>query len=179
MKISAGVKQNLILAVFMLSVAAVSTAQDSKPNWRSEPDNGPLLDAMVDVGGRRLHINCTGKGDPVVVMDAGRGNSSATWNLVQPEVAKFARVCVYDRAGLGSSEPAVQLRTSQQMVRDLHALLTNARIRPPYIMVGHSLGGMNVRLYASQYPKDVIGMVLVDSAHGFPCWFNDAKKIAW
>ena len=165
MKLSAGLKQNLISVLFMLSVAAVSTAQDAKPNLRGEPDNGSTLDAMVDVGGRRLHINCRGQGNPVVVMDAGRGNSSATWNLVQPEVAKFARVCVYDRAGLGSSEPDVQPRTTQQMVADLHALLTKAEIKSPYIMVGHSWGGMNVRLYASQYPRDVVGMVLVDSAH--------------
>ena len=165
MKSNSNLDRTSLVIILIFGIFASVSAQSVKPESRGEPDNSQPLDAMVDVGGRRLHINCTGQGNPVVVMDAGRGNSSSTWNLVQPGLARFARVCVYDRAGLGSSEPAVQPRTSQQMVVDLHTLLTKARIKSPYILVGHSLGGMNVRLYASQYPKDVVGMVLVDSAH--------------
>lgn len=124
---------------------------------------------LVNVGGHRLHIHCSGpedaRGGPTVVMDAGIGECSLGWSLVQPEIAKFARVCVYDRAGLGWSEPASTARTSQQIVDELHALLINAGIEPPYVMVGHSFGGLNLRLYASQFPEEVVGMVLVDSAH--------------
>ena len=124
---------------------------------------------MIDVGGYRLHINCAGnpaKGSPTVVMDAGGYDSSQSWNKVQPEVAKFARACVYDRAGLGKSEPRPNPSyPSQEIVKDLHTLLINAHIDPPLVLVGHSFGGMNVRLYASQHPREVAGMVLVDSVH--------------
>lgn len=124
---------------------------------------------LVDVGGYRLHIHCSGpegaQGGPTVVMDAGIGECSLGWSPVQPEVTKFARVCTYDRAGLGWSDSAPTARTSQQIVNDLHTLLTNAGIEPPYVMVGHSFGGLNLRLYASQFPEEVAGMVLVDSAH--------------
>lgn len=124
---------------------------------------------LVDVGGYRLHIYCSGpegaSGGPTVVMDAGIGECSLGWGLVQPEIARFARVCTYDRAGLGWSDSATTPRTSQQIVSDLHALLTNAEIKPPYVLVGHSFGGLNARLYTSQFPEEVTGMVLVDSAH--------------
>lgn len=121
---------------------------------------------LVDVGGVRLHLNCIGQGTPTVVMDAGGAAPSITWGLVPSEIAKFTRVCTYDRAGLGWSEPNPRIsRTSQQSVDELQLLLTKAGINPPYILVGHSLGGVNMRLYASQYPKDVVGLVLVDSSH--------------
>jgi pimeloyl-ACP methyl ester carboxylesterase len=124
---------------------------------------------LVDVGGYRLHIHCSGpeatNGSPTVVMDAGIGECSLGWSLVQPAVAKFARVCVYDRAGLGWSDAARTARTSQQIVKDVHALLANAGIKPPYVLVGHSFGGINARLYANQFPEEVTGIVLVDSAH--------------
>ena len=124
---------------------------------------------MIDVGGYRLHINCAGNpidGSPTVVMDAGGYDSSESWNKVQPEIAKFARVCVYDRAGLGKSErrPSPSY-PSQEVGKDLHTLLVNAHIAAPFVLVGHSFGGMNVRLYASQHPQEVVGMVLVDSVH--------------
>jgi len=132
-------------------------------------NKSPVLDEMTDVGGYRLHINCAGvsaKGSPTVVMDAGGYDSSDSWNVVQPEIAKFAHVCVYDRAGLGKSErgPSPSY-PSQEIVKDLHVLLVNAGIAPPFVLVGHSFGGMNVRLYASQHPDDIAGMVLIDSVH--------------
>ena len=121
---------------------------------------------LFEIGGFRLHLNCVGRGTPTVVMDAGGGASSITWGLVPSEIAKFTRVCVYDRAGLGWSDPNLRIpRTSQQSVDELHALLTKAEIEPPYILVGHSLGGGNMRLYASQYPEELVGLVLVDSVH--------------
>jgi len=123
---------------------------------------------LVDVGGRRLYIKCSGeprKGAPIVVMDAGMGNTSEVWSAVQPQVAQFARVCSYDRAGMGKSDRDQKAHSSADIVNDLHNLLAKAGVNPPYVLVGHSLGGMNARLYASKYPNDVVGMVLVDSAH--------------
>ncbi|MEM9089799.1 MAG: alpha/beta hydrolase [Cyanobacteria bacterium P01_F01_bin.53] len=129
---------------------------------RKYPPQGQL----IDIGGFRLHLNCMGQGTPTVVMDAGGAAPAITWGLVPAEIAKFTRVCTYDRAGLGWSEPNPRIsRTSQQSVDELRLLLTKAGIKPPYILVGHSLGGVNMRLYASQYPADVVGLVLVDSSH--------------
>ena len=125
----------------------------------------PAPGEMVDVGDYSMHLYCTGEGGaPTVVMDIGSGGIGMDWQLVQPEVAQFARVCTYDRAGMGWSEPGAQPRTSQQIVEELHALLGNAGVQGPYVLVGHSFGGTNVQLYASQYPNEVAGMVLVDSA---------------
>lgn len=125
----------------------------------------PAPGEMVDVGGYSLHLNCTGEGGgPTVVMDSGLGGTVLDWQLVQPEVAKFARVCTYDRGGMGWSEPGAQPRTSQQIVEELHALLGNAGVQGPYVLVGHSFGGTNMQVYASEYPDEVAGMVLVDSA---------------
>jgi len=136
---------------------------------KTSENKSPALDEMIDVGGYRLHINCAGvsaKGGPTVVMDAGGYDSSETWNKVSPEIAKFTRVCVYDRAGLGKSERQPNPSyPSQKIVNDLHTLLVNAHIVPPLVLVGHSFGGMNVRLYASEFPQEVVGMVLVDSVH--------------
>ena len=99
-------------------------------------------------------------------MDAGGAAPSIAWSLISPEIAKFTRVCTYDRAGFGWSDLNLRTpRSSQQSVDELHLLLTKAGINPPYILVGHSLGGVNMRLYASQCPEDVVGLVLVDSSH--------------
>ncbi len=125
----------------------------------------PPLGQMVDVGGYRLHIACQGTGSPTVIMEAGLGGSSLTWALVQPQVATTTQVCVYDRAGLGWSDTSPKPRTAVIMVEELHTLLKNANIEGPYIMVGHSTGGMLVRLYAHSYPAEVAGMVLVDAQH--------------
>ena len=122
----------------------------------------------LDVGGYKLYINCEGpisKTTPVTIMDAGLGNSSESWLGIQPKIAKFARVCIYDRASLGNSDPTIHTQTTTQIVLDLHNLLDRAGIPGPLVLVGHSLGGINVRLYASTYPKEVVGLVLVDSAH--------------
>jgi pimeloyl-ACP methyl ester carboxylesterase len=125
----------------------------------------PAPGEMVEVGGHRLHLHCTGEGGaPTVVMDSGLGGTVLDWQLVQPELAKSTRVCTYDRAGMGWSEAGAQPRTSEQIARELHALLGNAGVEGPYVLVGHSFGGTNMQVYASQYPDEVAGMVLVDSA---------------
>src|SRR5262245_14924563 len=120
---------------------------------------------LVDIGGRRLHITGAGQGEPTVVMEAGAGDFSFDWRVVQPQVARFARVCAYDRAGYAWSDPGPTPRTMRQIAYELHTGLLKAGIKGPYILVGHSLGGAIVRTYVSQYPKEVAGMVLVDSVH--------------
>lgn len=127
--------------------------------------NYPPPGKMVDVGGSKLHIQCTGEGAPTVILDAGIASSSLDWALVQPEIAKFTRVCSYDRAGMGWSEESPNPRTSQHMIEELHTLLKNANEQGPYILVGHSFGGINMRLFASRYPDEVFGLVLVDATH--------------
>lgn len=119
----------------------------------------------VDVGGYRLHINCTGQGSPTVVIDAALGEWSTLWAWVQPEAAKITRVCTYDRAGYGWSDPGPQPRNSQQIASELHTLLTNAGIQGPYILAGQGFGGFNVRVYAHDYPQEVAGVILVDADH--------------
>ncbi len=125
----------------------------------------PPVGQMVDVGGYRLHINCQGTGSPIVIMESGLGEPSLSWALVQPQVSTKTRVCVYDRAGLGWSDKSPKPRTADIMIEELHTLLKNANIEGPYIMVGHSTGGMLVRLYTHSYPTEVAGMVLVDAQH--------------
>lgn len=119
---------------------------------------------LVDVGGHRLYPSCTGEGSPTVILDAGMGGSSRSWSRIQPEIAKFTRVCGYDRANTGESDSVSKPRTIEQIVDDLNNLLTNAKVPAPYVLVGHSFGGMNVRMYAAKYPADAAGMVLVDSS---------------
>jgi pimeloyl-ACP methyl ester carboxylesterase len=125
----------------------------------------PAPGQRVDVGGYSLHINCTGEGSPTVVVDAGNGDFSLGWYGIQPEVAKSTRICTYDRAGYGWSDSSPNPRTAKVMTEELHTLLVNAGIEPPYVLVGHSLGGHNVHMFASLYPDEVAGFVLVDSAH--------------
>src|SRR5215208_1563339 len=134
----------------------------------------PAPGEMVDVGDYSLHLNCTGEagGAPTVVMDSGLGGTVLDWQLVQPELARSMQVCTYDRAGMGWSDPGAQPRTSDQIVIELHTLLGNAGITGPYVLVGHSFGGTNVQVYASKYPNEVAGLVLVDSA------LEDEKAVA-
>ncbi len=121
--------------------------------------------ACVDVGGRRLALTATGAGSPAVVLEAGQGCAGAEWEPVAEAVARLTRVMSYDRAGLGASDPAPSPRSTREMVADLHALLTAAAIPPPYVLVGHSIGGLAARLYAHCYPGEVAGLVLVDPTH--------------
>jgi len=124
---------------------------------------------MVDIGGYKLRIVCTGEGTPTVVVEHGPGDpalESGRWTRVRYGVEKTARICVYDRAGLGSSEePPGKPRTSYDMVDDLLKLLIYANVPEPYILVGQDFGAFNVRMFASQFPERVVGMVLVDPLH--------------
>ena len=120
---------------------------------------------MVDVGGRKLHLNCTGKGSPAVILVAGGGAFSIDWSLVQPRIAQTTRVCSFDRAGLGWSDPGPADETVEQTVADLHALLEAAGEKGPYVLGGASIGGVFIRAYQHAYPAQVAGLVFTNSAN--------------
>ena len=124
-----------------------------------------LVGQMVDIGGYRLHMHVEGQGSPTVVLDAGAGGFGLAWELVRPAVASVTRVVAYDRAGLGWSDPSPYPRDAYTMALELHTMLTNAKVAGPYILVGHSLGGVVARQFAAKYPDEVVGLVMVDSAH--------------
>ena len=153
----------LILMIgLLLAIGYVYQRQTTAADFAQFPPPGQ----RVDVGGYSLHIYCTGEEvGPTVVVDTGMGDFSTSWQGIQPEVSKSTRICTYDRAGYGWSDSSPQPRTATQMANELHQLLVNANVAPPYILVGHSLGGLTVRVFASQYPDEVAGMILVDAGH--------------
>ena len=158
--------RRLVLAVIVvLTVAALAAALYQATASRRDLASLSPPGTLVDVGGHRLHIWCTGTGAPTVVLDTGLGGTAFDWGYVQPEVAEFTRVCSYDRAGMGYSEAGPRPRTSQQIVRELLALLEGSGTPDPVILVGASIGGWNVRLFASTHPNRVAGLVLVDARH--------------
>jgi pimeloyl-ACP methyl ester carboxylesterase len=123
----------------------------------------PAPGRLIDVGGHRLHLNCTGSGSPTVVLEPGAGNMSSTLGWITPAVAKNTRVCVYDRAGRGWSEPADAPQNGVQIATDLHTLLQRGEVPGPYVLAGHSFGGLYVLTYAARYPDEVAGLALLDS----------------
>lgn len=145
----------IVVALAGASYQAIETHLDAG----RFPEHGRL----VNVGGYRLMLNCTGAASPTVILEAGWGDVSIEWRAVQPEVAKFSRVCSYDRAGYGGSDPAPMPRTSLQIATELHRLLRNAGEMPPYVLVGHSFGGYNVRVFNGLYPNEVVAIVLADT----------------
>ena len=170
----------LLAPILLCSPCIFSVAQEKATStdlFRNDSAGRPDLDELVDVGGHRLHVRCIGSGGPTVILEAGLGDSSRTWKKVMPEVGKFTRVCAYDRPGEGKSDRAprtlrrfgartyIELRTGGEIVHDLHVLLAKTAEAGPYVLVGHSFGGLYAILYAHQYTGDVVGMVLVDSSH--------------
>jgi pimeloyl-ACP methyl ester carboxylesterase len=125
----------------------------------------PAPGDIVDVDGRSVHLHCTGEGSPTVVLEAGLGAGALSWAWVQPAVAEVTRVCSYDRPGYGWSDPVSAVLEPSLVARDLRALLATAGVEGPLVLVGHSLGGHYVRLYADAYPDDVEAVVLVDARH--------------
>lgn len=117
---------------------------------------------LVDIGGRKINLYCTGQGATTIIFDGPAGDGGWTWFKVQPEVAKHSRACIYDRAGFGFSDPAQRPNTSENAVEDLHKALVIANIKPPFLLVGNSLGGSNVQVFTYRYPQEVKGLVLVE-----------------
>jgi pimeloyl-ACP methyl ester carboxylesterase len=125
----------------------------------------PMPGQLIDVGGHRLHLNCTGSGTPAVVLQPGGGEMSSNMGWIAPAVARGTRVCVYDRAGRGWSEPADSPQDATQIATDLHTLLQRAHVPGPYVLAGHSFGGLYMLTFAERYPDEVAGMVLVDATN--------------
>jgi pimeloyl-ACP methyl ester carboxylesterase len=141
-----------LAAVFVLVSSEVAASRES----------------VLAVNGQNLHFETLGASGPTIVFEAGLGNDSTTWKLVAGPIAQFARVVLYDRAGLGESLPMNNKGsaiTADEVATNLHALLSAADIRPPYLLVGHSLGGLYVQVFARKYPEDVSGVVLLESSN--------------
>lgn len=141
--------------IFLLSISSVGLAREFPP----------APGERYDVGGYQVHIHCEGKGSPTVIVDVGLGDDSTDWLAVQQGVANNSRICVFDRPGYGWSDFGPQPRNSMRIAFELETLLARADIRPPYVMVGHSFGGYNIRIFTANHPDRVKGMVLVDASH--------------
>jgi len=166
----------LVIALVALAASgAIYQAAATAIDRRSYPPLGQL----VDVGGYKLHINCIGPtntGNPTVILEGGLGATSSAWAWVQPDVAETTRVCAYDRAGTGWSDPTAELHDAYHIAKSLHTLLQNANVARPYVLVGWSIGGLYVRAYADQYRADVAGVVLLDSASPDQCTSTPAAQ---
>jgi len=156
----------LLLTVFggiftLLAIGLVYQAQATTRDAEAYPPNG----RMIDVGGYALHIQCEGEGSPTLVVESGSGTWSLMWAHLLPRLAERTRTCVYDRAGYGWSESSGKPHTAANSADDLHAVLTNAQITPPYVLVGHSSGGWVERVFQDRFTNEVVGVVLAEASH--------------
>ncbi len=166
MKRGAKIGKRLLIGLSsLLIVAAIAGATYQWAATRRDLAATPPPGRLVDVGGHRLHIWCTGAGTPSVILETGLGGSSADWGFVQPEVAGFTRVCSYDRAGMGYSDAGPSPRTTRRIARELAQLLDRGGVSGPVILVGASIGGLTARVFASEHAERVAGLVLVDASH--------------
>ena len=149
----------------LIGVTALTGATYQWLATRRELAATPPPGHLVDIGGYRLHLWCTGEGAPAVILDTGLGGSSADWGFVQPDVARFTRVCSYDRAGMGYSDPGPSPRTARRIASELAELLVRSGIGGPVVLVGASIAGFDVRVFASDHPERAAGLVLVDASH--------------
>ena len=152
------------LCLVTASSAITGALYEMIGRWR-DAQRFPQRGHLVQAGSIRMNIDCSGQGSPTVILESGSGGPSVDWLMVQPEVAKFSRVCSYDRAGYGWSDSGPKPRSSLQVARELKQLLQAAGEKPPYVLVGHSMGGYDIRVYTGLYPNDVSGTVLVDASH--------------
>lgn len=149
------------LVVLLAIVGAIYQSVESSNDVRTHSPPGSL----IDVSGYKMHLYCVGDGSPAVILESGLNDSWLSWYKVQPSVATFTRVCSYDRASVGWSDVRPEPPDSRNIALHLHSPLQNAGVKPPYVLTGHSIGGIHVRVYQNMYPSDVVGMVLVDSSH--------------
>jgi pimeloyl-ACP methyl ester carboxylesterase len=166
-RISTILKRALLWTGIFILVLASSGMIYQTAAAEADKRNLPAPGNLIDVGGFKMHIHCVGEGSPTVILETLSGGTSSYWGWVQPELAKETRVCVYDRAGRGWSEPDPETQSLARTVLNLHTLLENANIEGPYVLVGHSIGGIYVRQFAAAYPQEVLGMVLVDAGNPF------------
>jgi pimeloyl-ACP methyl ester carboxylesterase len=150
----------------LIVIAAVSGTAYQAIASRADQAANPPPGRLVEIGGHRLHLWCTGSGSPTVILESGLGGSSLVdWSLVQPEVSTFTRVCSYDRAGMGFSDPGPSPRTARRITHELAQLLDRAAVRDSLVLVGASIGGLFARVFASEHEERVVGLVLVDASH--------------
>ncbi|HKG92277.1 MAG TPA: alpha/beta fold hydrolase [Gemmatimonadaceae bacterium] len=145
-----------------------------------------LPGVLVDVGGRQLHLHCIGTGSPTVILLPGYGESSASWGWIAPSVAPETRVCAYDRAGRGGSDPAPSAQDGEALAADLRTLLERAHVAAPYVLAGHSFGGLLALTFAARYPEQVAGVVLLDATHpemftrvpAYPSFYEGFRRVS-
>ncbi len=159
-----GYKVLLVIVFILLILMVVGFTFESIASSRDEK-NFPAPGVMVETSRGSMHLYCQGEGDITVVAESGLGDSSLVWEKVQPEIAEAARMCTYDRPGLGWSDPVSEVLTPEDIADNLHEVLENGGEEGPFIMVAHSIGGVYMREYVHRYPEDVVGLVLVDSSH--------------
>ena len=158
--------RRILVALFGgFTVALSAGAMHERLATRQELGSTPPPGQLVDVGGHRLHVWCTGAGNPAVILESGLAGSTAGWGFVQPEIARFTRVCSYDRAGMGYSDPGPSPRTARRIAGELNTLIDRSGITVPVVLVAASSGGFDVRVFSSDHPDRVSGLVLVDASH--------------
>lgn len=169
------------MVLFGCSTPAINTEPTQKLPSATEfvtsppPPRPTLPGDKIDIGGYFLYLDCKGTGSPTVILESGLNGDVVTWKDVHPEATKFTRVCRYDRTGLAHSDYGPTPRDAKLTAQDLHTLLTKANITPPYILVGHSFGGLLIRRYAFDFPDDVVGMIFVDALQ--EDWWDEALAI--
>ena len=149
----------------MHKILLLSLALSALPAFAAPGDEFAVPHRLVDIGGRKLNLACSGSGSPTVVFESPSGGAGWEWWAVQPKVAARTRACLYDRAGYGFSDPSPRAADAENAVDDLHALLRAAGIAPPYVLVGNSFGGGAAQLFAWHFPAEVSGLVLVEPMH--------------
>lgn len=158
--------------IFLLAASQLDGKAQSSPGY-APPGR------LIDAGGRKLHLNCSGKGRPTVILMAGGSAFSIDWALVQPKVADTTRVCSYDRAGLAWSDSGPADETVEQTISDLHALLRGAKEKRPYVLVGASIGGIFIRAYQRAYPQEVAGLVFTNSSNRVGMMVKNKGGLIW
>jgi pimeloyl-ACP methyl ester carboxylesterase len=166
---------SLTILAIIAGLAVAANGAPQRPTASAYPPPGRL----VDIGGRKLHLNCTGQGSPTMILVAGGGAFSIDWALVQPKVAQTTRVCSYDQGGLGWSDSGPADETVEQTVSDLHALMSAAGEKPPYILVGASIAGIYIQAYQRAYPNEVAALVFTNSSNHVGLQVKNKVGLLW
>lgn len=153
----------LLLHLALLTLLSLFTTSFTRADSLSFAYKPP--GKMVDIGTHKMHLNCQGRYSPTIIIDSGLGGFSLEWVTLQKQLSKYNRVCTYDRSGYGWSEESPNPRTSKEIAKELYALLMADNVPGPYVMVGHSFGGYNIRYFSSQHPNLISGLVFVDASH--------------